>query len=333
MLIIIFGFLNKFWGEQTLYNKLFFFQDLNLNICNKENKIKKLIFATDLNKNINLKSSTNTTTINEKKEKNEIFNKTIKNFRNEKIGYSTLRDIKGASKDLNNLLEKLPQIDDFYFNNNNEKISNNYQKKEYKKEYKKYNINIENKINNTNINNKSINNFLVELNPIKEKIKFNLTTANDNNDYINKVDKEFVKIEYEYNLSDYIKSLFIKCKCKCFESKKLKIKNALTEKANLLLYNKLDIALYIKNMIFFDIMKDILLDSENKDIISFLIHPIISLTNNEEKEIPSFNSKYDESDFDKFYQEIIKLSNKDEKTNEEIRLISLSNKHLKKLYI
>ena len=47
ILIIIFGFLNKFWGEQYLYNKLFFFQDLNLNINNKEDKIKQLIFITD----------------------------------------------------------------------------------------------------------------------------------------------------------------------------------------------------------------------------------------------------------------------------------------------
>ena len=85
-------------------------------------------------------------------------------------------------------------------------------------------------------------------------------------------------------------------------------------------------------MILFDIMKDILLDSETKSITNFLMHPIISLSVNEENKLPSFHKKYAESDFDKFYQEIIKLSNKDEKTIEETRLMSLSNKHLKELY-
>ena len=54
-------------------------------------------------------------------------------------------------------------------------------------------------------------------------------------------------------------------------------------------------------------MKDILLDSETKYISSFLVHPIISLSNDEENEPPSFHNKYDESDFNKFYQEIIHL--------------------------
>ena len=92
-------------------------------------------------------------------------------------------------------------------------------------------------------------------------------------------------------------------------------------------------ALYIRNMIYFDIMKDILLNSETKDIANFLVYPIISLSNDEKNELPSLHNKYTESDFDKFYQAIIQLSNKEEKTNEEIRLISLTNEHLKKIDI
>ena len=87
-------------------------------------------------------------------------------------------------------------------------------------------------------------------------------------------------------------------------------------------------------MLLFDIMKDILLDSETKkNIANFLVHPIISLSINEENDLPLIHNKYNESDFYKFYNEIIRLSNKKEKTKEEIRLMSLSNKHLKKLYI
>ena len=101
----------------------------------------------------------------------------------------------------------------------------------------------------------------------------------------------------------------------------------------MILYNKLDIALYVRNMIFLDIMKDILLDSETKYISDFLVRPIISISNNEENEFSSLHKQYTESDFDKLYKELIQLSNKDEKTNEVIRLLSLANNHLKELFI
>ena len=326
ILIIMFGFLNKFWGEQYLYNKLFFFQDLNLNIHNKEEKIKKLIFMTDLNKDINLKTSQNTTIDEEKEKDNDI----IKNFKNEKDKVSTLKYRKYTSKNLNNLSKGLPQneqkVGDFDINNNNnEKIPYSYREKS-REEYKEYNVSSKN--NFIKMNPKSINNILVESNINTKKSIYNLTTTNED---INKTDVEFVKIEYEYYLLDYIKSIF--SKCKCCESKKVKIKNALTEKANSFLYNKLDITLYMRNMILFDIMKDILLDTETKNIAYFLVHPIISLSNNEEDELLSIHKKYNESDFYKFYDEIIQLSNKNEKTKEEIKLMSLSNEHLKKLYI
>ena len=305
ILIIIFGFLNKFWGEQYLYNKLFFFQDLNLNINNKEDKIKQLIFITDLNKNNN---------------------DMVKNNRNEKVKISTLKMGSHTSKNIINLSDELPQskqnIGDFDFNNN-EKISNSYQEKSCREEYKDNNINSKNNFINI-ITTKSISNYLVNNNDKK----YNLTTTNKN---ANKKDKEFVNIEYEYYLSDYVKTIF--SKCKCCESKKLKIKNSLKEKANSFFYNKLDITLYMRHIILFDIMKDILLDTETKNIVNFLEHPIISLSNNEENELSLIYNKYNESDFDKFYNEIIRLSNKDEKSKEEIRLMSLSNKHLKKLYI
>ena len=318
VLTIMFGFLNKFWGEQYLYNKLFFFQDLDINICNKEEKIKRLIYITDLNKNNNLKTSQNTTL----NEKNEKVNNIIKNFRNEKVKISTLKNGRHT------LSQKEQSIGSFDSNNyNNEKFSNSYQEKTFREEYKEYNTSSKNNLNNININTKNINNFLVESNVNTKHNIYNLTT----NENIIKTDEEFVKIKYKYNLSDYIKTIFNKCKC--YDSKELKLKNALTEKANSLLYNKLDITLYMRNMILFDIMKDILIDSETKDIANFLVHPIISLSNNEETELPSMHDKYDKLEFYKFYDEIIQLSNKEEKTKEEIRLMELSNKQLKKLYI
>ena len=320
VMLIMFGFLNKFWGEQHLFQELFLFKDINLNTFNKEDKIKKLIFATDLKNINNLKTSPNTTF----DEKNENINSTIKNFRNEKIGLSKFKSGKCSTKNVNNLLDKLSQneqnIGDHFNNYDKVKISNSFQEKTYD-----YNISSK---NNFDINTNRNNNYIAETRETNENNIDNLISINEN---IIKTNKELAKIEYEYNLSDYIKTIFNKCKC--YESKELKIKNALTEKANSLLYSKLDITLYVRNMILFNIMKDILLDSETKYISSFLVHPIISLSNDEENEPPSFHNKYDESDFNKFYQEIIQLSNKDEKTIEEMRLISLSNRHLKELYI
>ena len=337
VLIVMFSFLNKFWGEQHLYEQLFFFQDLNLNICNKEAKIKELIFATELNKNINLKSSSNTT-IDENIIKNEnidgenINDNTIRKFRNSQIKLSNLDNRKHTSKNLNYLLDKLPQeqsIGDLDYNNKTEKNFNSCQEKPSKEEYKEYNSNSKkefNNVNKNNINMKSNDNFFFETNRTTKNI-YNLETVSNSI----KTDEENVKIKYNYNLSDFIKSIF--SKCNCYNSKDSKIKNSLMKKANALLYNKLDIAVYVRNMIVFDVMKDLILEPKTKDIVNFLVRPVISLTPNEDEEVHLFHKNYDESDFDKFYQEIIELSNKDKITEEENRLISLSNKHLKELYI
>ena len=182
VLLIMFGYLNKFWGELNLYNKLFFFQDLNLNISNKEEKLKKIILATDLNKNINLKSSPNTI-VDEKNGK--IHKNTIKNIRNEKVKVSTLKGNRENIKYLNNFFDKLSQNKqnkgDFFNFYNNKKLANYYKDKEYSK----------NNSNNIILNNKSINNFLVESNPNTKNNIYNLTTKNDN--FI-KNDKEIIKI-------------------------------------------------------------------------------------------------------------------------------------------
>ena len=54
ILIIIFNFINGFWAEQNLAKNIFFFQDLddnNLKLKYKTDKIKELLFATDLKEN------------------------------------------------------------------------------------------------------------------------------------------------------------------------------------------------------------------------------------------------------------------------------------------
>ena len=60
-------------------------------------------------------------------------------------------------------------------------------------------------------------------------------------------------------------------------TKNLKLKKEINVKANNLLNNKLDISLFVKNMILIDIMNQILL-RENKEVVTqFLSRPVISL--------------------------------------------------------
>ena len=84
-------------------------------------------------------------------------------------------------------------------------------------------------------------------------------------------------------------------------------------------------------MILFDILNETFLGNDVIDIINFLSRPIISLTGKEKNEFPMFYHRYKTNDFDKFYGEIVNLSQKPNKRKEEIELISLTSKHLKML--
>ena len=92
----------------------------------------------------------------------------------------------------------------------------------------------------------------------------------------------------------------------------------------------MDVITYVRNMILFDLLNQLILDDSKKTIVNFLCRPIISLNTKQKNEFEEFYKNYREKDFKKFYQEIQDLSqieNKDEKAN---KLISVSNEHLQK---
>ena len=66
------------------------------------------------------------------------------------------------------------------------------------------------------------------------------------------------------------------------KTKKFKSKESLIKKSHNILDSKLDIFLYIRNMLLFDSINQIYL--ENKSIINFLSRPIIYLNKSEEKQ-------------------------------------------------
>ena len=233
----------------------------------------------------------------------------IDNIQNEKGKYT--------SKNLNTIFvqseETQAEID-------NEKLSNSYVGREIRMNSK----------SNLDSNRQSRNNDICETNAFTDNNVITTNSSNKDKDS-DSGEKSEEKIKYSYNLFDKIRGLII---CKCCLSNKLKIKDDLTEKAMNLLDSKLDIALYVRNMMLIDIMNKILLDPETRDIVNFLTRPIISLKRDaEEKELSLFYHRYNEADFEKFYKEVIELSNKEVKQKEDIRLLSICNNHLKQIHI
>ena len=310
----IFELLNTFWKEQSLAKNIFFFQDFDhkLHINHKSEKIKELLQLTDPDRinNITLPKNTDSDKPVD----------TIQNFENEKIIYTT-KEGHYTSKNIptfNNIItqneDTSDEIDGKY-----QKISNSYRGREY-------NMNIKTDISFTK---RSRNNELCETNQFTNTNR-NLYTITNNKDKETTLEEnESEKVEYEYNLYEKIKSII----CKCCLSKELKVKNALNEKAMSILDDKLDIVLFVRNMMLIDIINATLLDTETDDIVNFLARPIITLKDDEDDEFSMLYHKYKETDFEKFYKEIVHLSNKPNKRMEEIKLISICNKHLKSINI
>jgi hypothetical protein len=129
------------------------------------------------------------------------------------------------------------------------------------------------------------------------------------------------------------------------KTKNFKYKEKLIRESHSILDNKLDVFLYIRNMLLFDSINKIYL--ENKSIINFLSRPIIYLNKSEEKEeeeieeIEEVHSKEERIVEKGFYEytyklnsedlinELKKLFEKPEKSDNEKNIIFLLKKKLK----
>ncbi len=136
--------------------------------------------------------------------------------------------------------------------------------------------------------------------------------------------KKIIRVYNSFNIFEIIITEFLKC-CR---SQEMIIKSEVNEKANNIIFKKVDIITYVRNMILFDIMNQIILDEGKKTIINFLGRPVISLNTKQKNEFDEFYKNYREKDFKKFAQEIQDLSQKQNKTYDENKLISVSNEHL-----
>ena len=346
VLIIIFNYINQFWAEQTLSKRIFFFKDLEesgLNLKKRASQIQELLDITGAvpspNK-ISQKNSSKELLINKdnlndlkKKDSNDIDvlqDEDIKIY-NSKKGKNAVQNNKYASKkekenEKSKTTGKKPKENDkrkesrnkesdYYdeYSDNYEKASSNYRGRDSRSSFNiKYNMNMK----NSN----------------KYKYKYNNDYgeySESNTEYSKEPEEEFrpEKVLYDFNIFEVLGSTV----CRCCQSKELKVKYTLNQKANTILFSKLDIVLYVRNMILFDIMNETFLGTGIKDVINFISRPIISLKGKEKNELKIFYNNYKSSDFDKFYNEISDMTQKSDKRTEEKLLISLTNKHLKSL--
>ena len=113
-------------------------------------------------------------------------------------------------------------------------------------------------------------------------------------------------------------------------TKKLNIKNNAVNKAKKIIFKKLDIVTYIRNMVLFDKINQTIINDKEKILINFFSRPIISAYTKEEKnEFEEFYENYEDKDFDKYYEQIKELVNKPKKEENDYKLLSISNDHLK----
>ena len=323
ILIIIFNFINNFWAEQTLSKKIFFFKDLEesgLNVKKRTAQIKEMLQNTSEALKPGKTSQKNS--VNENIDNLEGLTKkdseTIRALQNDDIKiYNSKKRIQNYSKK-DKEYEKIKvsgsNVDDY---DNDDKTSNKYKGRESKNSLNyRYNMNMKNR-----------NNYRYYYN--NESEDYNESQIQTSKDEAIEEESDPYKIEFDFNICEVLGSTIFKY---C-QSKELQIKYNLREKANSILFSKLDIVLYVRNMILFDIMNETLLSVGNKDVIKFLGRPIISLKGKEKDELSIFYHGYKSSDFNKFYNEINDLSQKTDKLREEKEILSLTNKHLKSLLV
>ena len=310
VLEIVFSFIDNFYGEQAIIRKLFIFKGIDnkyFRFSRKSEQINRLVTLTSKKNEIDFKPNAI------KLEFNDIhFNTNVENAKNDIKDNSVKELISGGSTENKLKIRKIKvnkekkNLNTIFTNENVENANNETSKRRIKNIRSVLNLKEDEKNNDIN----DVN--TLEKEESKNRIKDNV---------LNKT------TEYSFNFFEVIVVLLFPC---CLKGK-LKIKNYMNEKAINLLYSKLNIILYVRNMILFDIMNKTILDESKKDIINFLSRPILSLRKNNFEGKDIFYEGYKEDDFDKFYEEFVELSNKQNKLAQEKRLLVLSKQQLKEL--
>ena len=118
------------------------------------------------------------------------------------------------------------------------------------------------------------------------------------------------------------------CKCRCCD--KLDEKTILYSKAEDIINTKLDITYYLKSIFSLDIYNKIIW-SDKQEIIKFLSLPIISSKIKDKDKYYQYHQNYSDNDFEKFDENVSEFINKQQKSESDNELLSLSNQKLKEI--
>jgi hypothetical protein len=287
------SFINNFYAEQTIMKKLFIFKGLDNNNFLFSKKPEKIQRLTTLGRK---------KIVNNIKQKNEI-------IENNDIHFNTnVESIKNENKDISQ--KELITTDNYEKKIKLKKFRKNKTNKTNKETKKSKNIftttNIEDEnIEDSGTSKRQIKNIRSVLNLKANQMNEDINNINNINtlekeENQNKIKDDILKqkeSKLSFNIFEIICVLIFPC---CLIGQ-LKLKNFINEKALNILNSKLDIILYVRSMILFDIINKTILDESKRDIINFLSRPILSLNKNSFEEKDMFYENYKENDLDKFY--------------------------------
>ena len=335
LLGILLNYINNFYGFHALSKFIFFFKELddenNFNINKKSNMIKEVLSIINSKGNIldNKKSKKkdmekqDILSINKREEEDledikdiqevNLYNNNKKKVQNKNSRNSPTKTMTFLTK------ETLEKEENTKKDNNDDENNNNYyrgktQKYKLDQKRKKNNIRIRFNFRNNNENN-LYSSEKMGTNNDKDSIGSNNTKKIDDNGHIKNT----------YNIFELFITQFFGC---CLLNN-LNIKNNAINKAKKILFKKLDVIKYIRNMILFERINQTNINDNEKILMNFFSRPIVSVYTKEEKnEFEQFYENYEDKDFDNYYEQIIELANKSKKEEKDIKLLSISNEHL-----
>ena len=349
MLIIIFNFVNTFYAMHSVAKRIFFFKEIekkHFNIFKRGKEINELVDLTESifydnneeeqfedneikysNKNRNMESE------KQQDEKKKLYSKDYKNNNPNLMKKNAPPPKYPNSKKDSEYEEK---------ENYNEKQSDNSMQSKIlkygrnsKARLDQENDQNDNRLNrnmdinmNIRIHSKRNNGYIYNYKSnYNEKISVDEASEMTRMEKLKQKKRRLRKINYKFNIFEVICSSF----CNCCLPENLERKHNINEKANDIIFNKLDLVNYVRSMILLDKMNDIALDENKKNILNFLSRPIISLNIDKKYKILQFYKNYRNTDFDRFYDSISQLVHASKRDNGENKLISFSNKGLKDL--
>ena len=335
ILDIIISYINTFYGHHSIVRRIFFFKELKngeqFDILRRANSIKDLVKQTDIQKTNSQSTHSNPKLKEDKNLKNFPPKKTLfrtqKSTKKENINIYNSKDKIQKETNKNPSTYKIKISEDIKLNSissekkiiGNKYIGNNQD--DIKENYPKYKINALKRNSNENV-------LLNFANNDKKGFESNESIGTDVEEISGgseKLEHKKEKIQNSFNIFEIVLSQFF---C-CFLCGNLKIKNDMNEKANKIIFKKMDVITYVRNMILFDLYNQNSLDDNKKNIINFLSRPIISIDKKVKHKFAEFYGNYREKDFNKFYDSVQELVKNPKKNEGEIGLISISNEHLK----